>query len=412
MISSTTRRFPFVLRKCAANIRPSLFGYPVPEHQRLVDQARKGNKADFPPARLANLSQEVGGLREGERLSKLLKLKEWLTVEEASKRLSITAGEEVTEADVLRLALDGHLTLSVYFVNHATARMGKFVPLNETKWFFAPPLFHLSGGLSLTEETVSHYPNHLQQLWRDTPLDQRKDCVPLLASLATEDNRFINLEEEVTTLTGVWDLPFVGCERLDVEHAYQLLTGGPEVTLEGLDGAFVSRDEATVCQLQESWEKNPYMAGSLAELERLKEAIADGEMPAERVDELLTKHKKARVLFIEEQRNRTNAQRYHPAGGVPRDSVFVVRTSALRALEEKLLADEVPQEKPLHPSERKSTAQIIATLAAMAELDLSTPYAADETLRAAAATFGLELPSSSETVAKFLKDAAARTGKA
>lgn len=68
--------------------------------------------------------------------------------------------------------------------------------------------------------------------------------------------------------------------------------------------------------------------------------------------------------------------------------------------------------KPLHPSERKSAGQIIAALAAMAGLDLSAPYAANEVLRAAAATCGLELPSSPETVVKFLKDAAARTGKA
>ena len=73
-------------------------------------------------------------------MSKLLKLKEWLTTDEAAKRLSISAGEEVTEADILRLALDGHLTLSVYLVNHAKALTGRFVPFSETKWLFVPPL--------------------------------------------------------------------------------------------------------------------------------------------------------------------------------------------------------------------------------------------------------------------------------
>lgn len=66
-------------------------------------------------------------------------------------------------------------------------------------------------------------------------------------------------------------------------------------------------------------------------------------------------------------------------------------------------------EKPLHTSERKSVAQIMAALAAMARLDLSTPYAADETLRASAASHGLELPSSPETVVKYLKAAAGKT---
>lgn len=43
----------------------------------------------------------------------LYRLKKWLTVPDAAAHLSIAFGEEVTEADVLRLGLDGHLTLSV-----------------------------------------------------------------------------------------------------------------------------------------------------------------------------------------------------------------------------------------------------------------------------------------------------------
>ena len=58
-------------------------------------------------------------------MKKLLKLKEWLAVSDAAKHLSILFGEEVVEADVLRLALDGHLTLSVLFVNGASARCGR-----------------------------------------------------------------------------------------------------------------------------------------------------------------------------------------------------------------------------------------------------------------------------------------------
>jgi hypothetical protein len=102
---------------------------------------------------------------------------------------------------------------------------------------------------------------------------------------------------------------------------------------------------------------------------------------------------------------------YYPAAGLPDDSVLVVRTAALRELEEKLLADEDKPEKPIHPRERQSIGQIIAALAAMAGLELSEPYAADETLRASAAMRGIELPSSPETVVKFLKDAATRTGQ-
>ena len=50
---------------------------------------------------------------------------------DAAAHLSIAFGERVTEADVLRLGLDGHLTLSVDFVNHGSGRLGKIVPREQ-----------------------------------------------------------------------------------------------------------------------------------------------------------------------------------------------------------------------------------------------------------------------------------------
>ena len=46
-------------------------------------------------------------------MSKLLKLKTWLTLDDAARHLSLMFGETVSKADVLRLALDGRLTLSI-----------------------------------------------------------------------------------------------------------------------------------------------------------------------------------------------------------------------------------------------------------------------------------------------------------
>lgn len=57
-------------------------------------------------------------------LKKLLKLKNWVTVPEAASHLSTVFAEDVGEADILRLALDGHLTLSP---NFAVGRCGKIV---------------------------------------------------------------------------------------------------------------------------------------------------------------------------------------------------------------------------------------------------------------------------------------------
>ena len=66
-------------------------------------------------------------------MPKLFNLREWLTVEETVRRLSAALNEEVSEADVLRLVLDGKLQLSVNFVNKASARRGKVVGPEEKK---------------------------------------------------------------------------------------------------------------------------------------------------------------------------------------------------------------------------------------------------------------------------------------
>jgi hypothetical protein len=330
-------------------------------------------------------------------VSKLLKLKEWLTVEEAANRLAISAGESVTEADVLRLALDGHLTLSVYFVNHARGRPFRIEPFDKESHIleavknYAKENSSLSGQLTSLNEFVLTYRGEL--------LPNGKE----LLILEGDDNQSQRLE-------GVWDLLMLGAEKLDVEHLYQSLTGGPGIELICLGGPLVvSPDRSQYFQILSSYNvdtrptepKPPLVKPKISK--EMRESL--DWMNALLGPVTVTPPK-------EEDSPRWDYETvYYPAASLPEDSVFVVRTSALRELEEKLLTDEVPPEKPLHPSERRSVGQVIAVLAAMAKLDLSAPYAADETLRAAAATRGLELPSSPETVTKFLKDAAARSGK-
>ena len=96
--------------------------------------------------------------------SKLLNLREWLTVPDAARHLSNVFEEEVSEADILRLALDEHLKLSVYFVNHAHAIRGKVVSYEEKDKEIKGALF-------------------------------RK-------SLNIDNNRYLNLKDEVTTIRG------------------------------------------------------------------------------------------------------------------------------------------------------------------------------------------------------------------
>lgn len=71
---------------------------------------------------------------------RLFDLKKWLTLEDAAHHLSVLFGEEVAVADVLRLALDGHLVLSINLVNKTLARAGRLVALEDCPMeVIAPP---------------------------------------------------------------------------------------------------------------------------------------------------------------------------------------------------------------------------------------------------------------------------------
>ena len=268
-------------------------------------------------------------------MNKLFKLKKWLTVPEAARHLSIVFGEEISEADVLRLALDGHLKLSVNFVNHSQAKPGKVIPLSEAKT--VPGLFK-----------------------------EGQEPYDVVLALRLNDRDFLELDEKIVHLEDVWDLPMIGNERLDVEHKYQTLTDGPAVTLQGLDGAFVKGQDGQLCQLQESWDDNEYQGGSEGHLRKLEERIARDNIEPAKAKELMDQYKEKRKKFLEERKARRDAgkdsENYYPAGGLPRDSVLVVRTDALREFEESINDAPASAEKPLTTTERNTLLTIIAAL--------------------------------------------------
>lgn len=282
-------------------------------------------------------------------MSKLFKLKEWLTVPDAARHLSIAFGEEVSEADVLRLALDGHLKLSVNFVNKARARCGRVVPIEGVQYREFP--LDLVGSIPTVPEEAKGKP------------------VMVLQGLNIDDKRVLELDSEVVSLEDVWDLPMIGAERLDIEHEYQNLTNGPAVTLINIEGAFVERTEGQMCQLQDDFDNNEYQSGSKAQLRKLEGHIAINEIKGVKAQKLLDKHKEDRKAFLEKRKNWGNANNYYPAGGLPKDAVIVVRTAALRKFEQSVNDTPTNTEKPLTTTERNSLLAVIAALCDYSAID-------------------------------------------
>ena len=149
---------------------------------------------------------------------KLLKLRDSLTVPDAARHLSILLGDEVTEAHVLRFALDGRLTLSVDFVNITPAWCGKIIPQADAK----SKIIQTSDGKS------------------DSSLNE----------VSLSDGRVISFTRNFIFIEGVWDLVMFGAEVKAIEREYSLLTKGPAVvSLGDRNGLLVTRPDGTWGQL-------------------------------------------------------------------------------------------------------------------------------------------------------------------
>jgi hypothetical protein len=274
-------------------------------------------------------------------MKKLLKLKEWLTVPDVAQHLSLLFREEVSEADVLRFALDGHLTLSVDFVNGAQARLGNILPLKDAKIRTMPDI-------------------------DGTPVE-------FLDGIDLGDGRVLKCEKAVLSINGVWDLVMVGAERLDVEHRYQELTNGPAVNLGNLDGPLVAREEVG-CQLVCRFRDAP-----IQDQLNLKKFLG----------------KESLKLPIRDPAN------YYPADSLPDDCVLVVRTAALRDLEARLSEADKPKKRPIERRERETLLVIIAALARLPKIDVTHPSKAAAAIESE--TIGMTARVAKRTIEEHLK---------
>lgn len=284
-------------------------------------------------------------------MKKIYRLREWLTTEEAAGHLSTALGEEVSVADILRLALDGHLTLSVNLVNTAMARLGRVVPFKDVPLMDALPVPGAEPGKKV-----------------QIPMGMLIDD----AASITKDTRFVCFDMPVVTIDGVWDLTMKGAEKLDVEHAFQRRTSGPSVELFNLEGPLVCRADGQWAQIQDKFDDREIVS-------------PDGKKERER-------------------------GAFYPASGLPSDAHLVVTMAALTAFQAKLLQ---PAESSAGGDDQLSTREretLLKVLIGMAiEAYRHDPTAARSPtateISSDLAKHGLSV--SDDTVRKYLREAAA-----
>jgi hypothetical protein len=165
--------------------------------------------------------------RQKREMSKLWKLREWLTLAEAGRVLSSLVGEPVAEAEILRLAIDDQLTLSVHFAHGVHARQWVAVDLATVKWVESP---------ALGSDGVDRFPeNGTIRCHADYPPMQLIGPV-------------------IFGQPAVFDLPMIGSGPLLVERHYQRLNGGTEPAAMTIDGVTIRSTSGTLFEVQVSRE--------------------------------------------------------------------------------------------------------------------------------------------------------------
>ncbi len=308
-------------------------------------------------------------------MSKLFKLKEWLTLDEAVAHISNVLGEPATIADLYRFALDGHLTLSVDFVNHAQARKGKWLKTDQIE-------FILMENNIITGEKFP------------IPYNMPKNY-----EIRVSEDDWITLEQPVVSIKGIWDLTMVGAERLDIEHYYQQETSGLEVTLVAIDGVFVQQGDV-VCQLQQDFDNNEYQKGSKAQQKIMERHIVSNEVSKGEAKSLREQFKADRDKFLEQRKDKPREENYYPSGGLDeQDCVLVIRTNELTRFIQSLEDTPAP-EKQLTSKERNSLLVLIGALCKEVDID---PNQRGVAASLVAMTEIIGAPLTDDTIRKILK---------
>jgi len=279
-------------------------------------------------------------------MSKLFNLKNWVTLEEAAAHLTGVLNEDVLVEDLLRLALNGHLTISINIVNGAEACKGERFPLDELPIRVARGL---KSSAPLNLDPPEGYPadssREAQMEWLSKNEDRLKsgELVAYPACKARDGYYGYDFEDRISTIRGLWDLPMIGNEILDVEHLLQGMIGGPEVTGMSLEGTILLHpDGVTYARLMDHYSKNEFVPDGK---DRLKYPWGD-------------------------------PRSYYPSGALPDGERLVVRTEKLSEFLLSLQEGSGTQEKPLGSRERRNILRVLAGLAEYADIDLRSEKAA------------------------------------
>lgn len=159
-------------------------------------------------------------------MKNFFKLKKWLTLKQTAKRLSDFFDEKVTTADCLQLALDGHITISALFQNGMYVIPAKVIKTTQREQFskFIRRTTDEGAYLGLIGEERFVTNSELDLEYED--IDRHGDVFRIRH--------------------GIYDLPMLGSEKLDVMFELDLLEGRTPGSYSNMEGAFLDTPHGLV----------------------------------------------------------------------------------------------------------------------------------------------------------------------
>ncbi|MFQ3245811.1 MAG: hypothetical protein ACI9SP_002459 [Arenicella sp.] len=262
---------------------------------------------------------------------KLFKLREFVSLEDASLYLTEGIGDHVSRGEVIRLALNKQLQLSI----------------------------------TLNELEFGRYGQHVRS----------KNGAAISYSLS---DGYLELSEEVTSnLLPIFDLAMVGHEVDLLKELYSKYTNKAIDYVQSVKGLsfVILKDSDRYFQLFEEYDRNPEYLGSNASADELfDEMFGDSYRPSSHVAEGMRKdHDNDRAEFLKENFHTWLDDRiYVPARLLPSNSSLIVRVDELNRFIESFSSEADAVEsapKPLGSRERNTLLVLIATLCKEAGID-------------------------------------------
>lgn len=155
-------------------------------------------------------------------MSKLFQLKRYLTIEETAKRLTTTLGEKVSIADCLQLAIEGHITISA-MLDEGRYVIAVQVIKNSQRRVFEKWIIETNSAGAVVRTMAG------DEFYTNEQLDYEYKDIERVSDVLRINH-------------GIYDLPMIGSESLDVMHKLDLSLGRVPREFHNIEGAFLSTE--------------------------------------------------------------------------------------------------------------------------------------------------------------------------